>query len=180
MERRESEAQAQAAVFDWARWEQSQTPVLKAMYHAANEGKRSVRAGADLKRQGMKPGVSDICLPYAAGGFNNLYIELKVGSNKATEEQLTFIDTINRIGGKAVADVDTSELKQPIICVFNRPDDYPDKCVARLFEGTAPTNIIITRNTVEEIREDITNRFPAMLPFARSKEDHKSVVESWI
>lgn len=66
MERRESEAQAQAAVFDWARWEQSQTPVLKAMYHAANEGKRSVRAGADLKRQGMKPGVSDICLPYAA------------------------------------------------------------------------------------------------------------------
>ena len=61
MERKESEAQAQAAVFDWARWEQSQTPVLKAMY-----------------------------------------IELKVGSNKATEEQLTFIDTINRIGGKAV------------------------------------------------------------------------------
>jgi hypothetical protein len=64
--------------------------------------------------------------------------------------------------------------------VFNKPDDYPDKYVARLFEGTAPTNIIITRNTVEEIREDITRRFPAMLPFARSKEDHKSVVESWI
>ena len=84
MERKESEAKAQAAVFDWARWEQSQTPVLKAMYHAANEGKRSARAGADLKRQGMKPGVCDICLPYAAGGFNNLYIELKVGSNKAT------------------------------------------------------------------------------------------------
>ena len=102
MERRESEAQAQAAVFDWARWEQSQTPVLKAMYHAANEGKRSVRAGADLKRQGMKPGVSDICLPYAAGGYNNLYVELKVGSNKATEEQLIFIDTINRIGGRAI------------------------------------------------------------------------------
>ena len=67
-----------------------------------------------------------------------------------------------------------------IICVFNRPDDYPDKCVARLFEGTAPTNIIITRNTVEEIREDITKRFPAMLPFGRNREDHKSVVESWI
>ena len=102
MERRESEAQAQAAVFDWARWEQSQTPVLKAMYHAANEGKRSKGTGANLKRQGMKPGVSDICLPYAAGGYNNLYVELKVGSNKATEEQLIFIDTINRIGGRAI------------------------------------------------------------------------------
>lgn len=81
---------------------------------------------------------------------------------------------------KSFADVDTSELKQPIICVFNKPDDYPDKYVARLFEGTAPTNIIITRNTEEEIREDITRHFPAMLPFARNKEDHKSVVESWI
>ena len=81
---------------------------------------------------------------------------------------------------KSFADVDTSELKHPIICVFNRPDDYPDKCVARLFEGAAPTNIIITRNTVEEIREDITKRFPAMLPFGRNREDHKSVVESWI
>lgn len=72
------------------------------MSQCSNEEREAVRAGADLKRQGMKPGVSDICLPYAAGGFNNLYIELKVGSNKATEEQLTFIDTINRIGGKAV------------------------------------------------------------------------------
>ena len=46
---------------------------------------------------------------------------------------------------KSFADVDTSELNQPIICVFNRTDDYPDKCVARVCEGTAPTNIIITK-----------------------------------
>lgn len=32
---------------------------------------------------------------------------------------------------KSFADVDTSELKQPIICVFNKPDDYPDKYVAK-------------------------------------------------
>lgn len=70
---------------------------------------------------------------------------------------------------KSFTEIDTSELKQPIICVFNKPDDYPDKYVARLFEGTAPTNIIITRNTVEEIREDITRRFPAMLPFCEKQ-----------
>lgn len=68
----------------------------------------------------------------------------------------------------------------PCIGVYNRPSDYPDKCVARLFDGTKPTNIIIIRNTVEEIREDITKRFPAMLPFARDKEDCKCVVETWI
>lgn len=55
MERRESEAQAQAAVFDWARWEQSQTPVLKAMYHAANEGK-IVALGYEVNWKNMKIG----------------------------------------------------------------------------------------------------------------------------
>lgn len=98
----ESEDQAQRLIFDWARWQQGKYPQLKAMYHAANEGKRSARAGAELKRQGMKPGVSDICLPYASGKYNNLYVELKVGNNKATDNQLKFVDMINSIGGKAV------------------------------------------------------------------------------
>ena len=36
----ESEDQAQRLIFDWARWQQGKYPQLKAMYHAANEGKR--------------------------------------------------------------------------------------------------------------------------------------------
>lgn len=98
----ESEDQAQRLIFDWARWQQGKYPQLKAMYHAANEGKRSARAGAELKRQGMKPGVSDICLPCASGKYNNLYVELKVGNGKASDNQLKFVDMINSIGGKAV------------------------------------------------------------------------------
>lgn len=81
---------------------------------------------------------------------------------------------------KSFAEVDTSDLRQPIICVFRNPEDYPDKCVARIFDGTKPTNIVITRETVDEIRKDIVSRFPDKLPFARCKEDHKNVVESWI
>ena len=81
---------------------------------------------------------------------------------------------------RSFAEVETNELKQPIICVYEKPEDYPDKCVARIFDGTKPTNIIITRKTVREIRDDIIAYFPNMLPFSRSKEDHKSVVESWI
>ena len=46
----ESEDQAQRNVFDWARWQKGKYPQLKAMYHAANEGKRSVRAGAESDR----------------------------------------------------------------------------------------------------------------------------------
>lgn len=81
---------------------------------------------------------------------------------------------------KSFSEVDTSELKQQIICVYRRPEDYPDKCVARIFDGTKPTNTAITRETVEEIREDIIKHFSDKIPFARCKEDHKSVVESWI
>lgn len=81
---------------------------------------------------------------------------------------------------KSFTEVDISELQQPIICVYQHPEDYPDKCVARIFDGTKPTNIAITRNTVDELREDIKKRFPAMLPFARCIEDPKAIVESWI
>jgi hypothetical protein len=28
---------------------------------------------------------------------------------------------------KSFVEVDTSELKQPIICVYKHPEDYPDK-----------------------------------------------------
>lgn len=81
---------------------------------------------------------------------------------------------------KSFSEVDTSKLKRPIICVYRKPEDYPDKCVARIFDGTKPTNTVITRETVEEIRENIIKSFPDKIPFARCKEDHKSVVESWI
>ena len=81
---------------------------------------------------------------------------------------------------KSFSQVDTSGLEQPIICVYSHPADYPDKCVARIFDGTEPTNTVITRENVEEIREDITKSFPDKIPFARCKKDIKSVVESWI
>lgn len=81
---------------------------------------------------------------------------------------------------RSFEEVDISELRQPIICVYRYPEDYRNKCVARIFDGVRPTNIVITRNTVEQIREDIKKCFPAMLPFARCKEDCKSIVESWI
>jgi len=133
MQLKETEDQAQIAIFEWAKWQQSKYPALKAMYHAANEGKRSQAAGANLKRQGMKPGVSDICLPYAASGYNNLYIELKVGSNKPTDAQIEFINTINEIGGKALVvyeadnaiDVIVAYLEGKIDDLEVKEDTYP-------------------------------------------------------
>lgn len=81
---------------------------------------------------------------------------------------------------RSFQDLNTGGLKQPIICVYSSPQDYPDKFVARIFDGTKPTNVAIIKETIEEIREDIIENFPDKIPFARCKEDCKSIVESWI
>lgn len=84
------------------------------------------------------------------------------------------------IEARSFSEVDTSELKLPVICVYRYPADYPEKCVARIFDGPKPTNVVITRETIEEIREDIAKNFPDKIPFARCREDCKSIVESWV
>ena len=97
-----SESREQQIIFEWASWNKNKYPGIETMYHIANEGKRSASNGSRLKREGMKSGVSDICVPVAKSGYNNLYIELKSGKNKATKEQLNFINLINKYGGKAL------------------------------------------------------------------------------
>lgn len=97
-----SESTEQQLVFEWASWNKNKYPGLETMYHVPNEGKRSASTGRRLKREGLKSGVSDICVPVAKSGYSNLYIELKTGKNKATESQLEFIGGINKYGGKAL------------------------------------------------------------------------------
>lgn len=77
----------QINLFRWAEFAENIYPELKLMYHVPNEGKRSVITGSRLKQAGLKPGVPDIVLPVAKGEYIGLYIELKYGKNKLTENQ---------------------------------------------------------------------------------------------
>lgn len=77
----------QISLFQWAAFAENKYPELKLMYHVPNEGKRSAVTGSRLKQAGLKPGVPDIVLPVARGGYIGLYIELKYGKNKVTENQ---------------------------------------------------------------------------------------------
>ena len=88
----------QQMVFDWAALMETRYPCLSLMYHIPNEGKRSAATGAKMKRMGLRPGVSDICLPVARGGFHGLYIELKAVGGKPTATQLRFLDGVRREG----------------------------------------------------------------------------------
>jgi hypothetical protein len=92
------EADEQAVVFEWAKWMQGQIPELKWMFHIPNGGSRNPREAKNLKRQGVKKGVSDIFLPVPRHGWSGLWIELKVENNKLTPEQAEFQEDMRKAG----------------------------------------------------------------------------------
>lgn len=60
---------------------------LALIYHCPNGGSRNKLEAMNLKCEGVKPGVPDLFLPVARGGFFGLYIEMKWGKNKTTDLQ---------------------------------------------------------------------------------------------
>lgn len=90
-----TEAQEQAALFEWAAWNVGRHPELRLMFHVPNGGSRNRIEAANLKRQGVKAGVPDVWLPVARGAFHGLVIEMKVGKNKPTENQKEWIRLLN-------------------------------------------------------------------------------------
>lgn len=81
------EAQEQEAYFEWAQY----IPDLKWAHAIPNGGRRDKIEAANLKRQGVKAGVSDIFIPVPRGKYHGLYIEMKVGKNKPSKEQKEFL-----------------------------------------------------------------------------------------
>lgn len=96
------ESVEQTNLFRWAAYEQGKYPELKLMYHIPNGGSRNRLEAANLKKQGVKSGVPDICLPVARGAYHGLYIEMKAGRNKASENQKQWLSNLNAQGYYAV------------------------------------------------------------------------------
>lgn len=82
-----SEANEQRRLMEIAGYYAHRYPELSLLYHVPNEGKRSKITGSILKSQGLKAGVPDLCLPVARGVYHGLYIELKYGKNKLSDNQ---------------------------------------------------------------------------------------------
>lgn len=99
-----SEHGAQSALFAWAALSVGKYPQLKYMFAIPNGGLRDVRTAANLKAEGVKAGVPDIFLPvplhpYGADNcYAGLFLELKVGKNKPTKEQLEYIEYLKSAG----------------------------------------------------------------------------------
>lgn len=63
-----------------------------------NGGKRNAKEAYFLKRSGLKPGVPDLCVPVSKKGYHGLYIEMKHGKNKPTDNQEQWIQLLNDNG----------------------------------------------------------------------------------
>lgn len=72
-----------------SRWPQAMA------FHTVNEGQKSIQYNVDLKKQGMRSGVSDLIIPYQFGDYPISCIELKRANKKAaaaiTKEERDFL-----------------------------------------------------------------------------------------
>lgn len=105
-----SEAQAQTMLFQWAAY----IPELKYMFAIPNGGSRNKIEAVNLKRQGVKKGVSDLFLPLSRGKYHGLFIEMKVGRNKPSVEQKDFLEYVNKSGYLGVVCYGFDEAKETI------------------------------------------------------------------
>lgn len=93
-----SESIEQISLMHWAVFMKNRYPELELLYHVPNGGKRDRTTAAKLKAEGVKAGVPDLVLPVGRGGYLGLYIEMKVGKNKTTENQEYWLKKLTEQG----------------------------------------------------------------------------------
>lgn len=98
MQKIQHEANEQIKLFRWANFATAKYPCLALLHHIPNGGSRNRLEARNLKLQGVKSGVPDICLPVPCGKYHGLYIEMKYGKNKPTDNQNRWLTLLRQNG----------------------------------------------------------------------------------
>lgn len=80
----------QTALFMWLTTLYTQYPETKWIFAVPNGGDRNPITAARLKAEGVKSGVSDICLPFARQGYHGFFLEMKKPGGKESPAQKEF------------------------------------------------------------------------------------------
>ena len=111
-----TEAMEQTCLFRWAAAASGKYPELQMLHHIPNGGSRNPIEAKNLKAQGVKPGVPDLCLPVPKGGYHGLYIELKRRKGgRVSEDQAIWIRCLSRLGYRAIVCHGWDEAREEII-----------------------------------------------------------------
>ena len=92
------EAIEQAKVIAWARANENNYPYLWMLHSSLNGVKMTKAQAGRAIAQGMLSGVPDLFLPVPKNGYHGLFIEMKYGSNKVTENQEKFLQNAANAG----------------------------------------------------------------------------------
>ncbi len=92
------EAAEQEKVIKWARDNEKTYPFLWMLHSSLNGVKMTKAQAGRAIAQGMLSGVPDLFLPVPKNGYHGLFIEMKYGSNKVTENQEKFLQNAANVG----------------------------------------------------------------------------------
>ncbi len=95
--RKREEAQLQAAIFKWLH-RHPKFKKTKLIFAVPNGGSRNPIEAANLKRQGVTSGVSDIVCLIPSQTYHGFVMELKSGKNKPTSNQELFLAQAFSVG----------------------------------------------------------------------------------
>lgn len=93
-------------------------------YAVPNGGKRDIVEAVKFKRTGVSPGVPDLCVPVARGGYHGLYIELKRQRGATlSEKQKEWIEFLVNNGYYAQVAYGFDEARKTVLFYFslNKP-----------------------------------------------------------
>jgi hypothetical protein len=98
----------QVALFQFLKTIESKHPVIQYIYAIPNGGLRKRGVAGKLKAEGVKSGVLDIHVPRAGWSgldgcdWQGLWVEMKYGKNKLSENQKWFKAGMEELGHKVV------------------------------------------------------------------------------
>jgi hypothetical protein len=79
-----------------------------------NGGRRDIITGANLKQQGLRAGIPDLCLPVPRGQYHGLYLELKSADGRLQKNQRMWLDELSAQGYKTATAYSFAEARQVI------------------------------------------------------------------
>lgn len=96
--RNRPEHKLQCSIIEWAEINENVYPELHWLYAIPNGSYKSERQAVEFKKEGLKSGVPDLCLPISRGGYGALYIELKSPKGKVSPSQRKWLQGLMDVG----------------------------------------------------------------------------------